>query len=93
VALVAATGCGLILIVAEHVSHQSQHRSTKGRRPASATDHGAAGVLATRRAEHDGRSPKRRPVGRGAAEGGGAHRLLGNSQFPLRADETRGVGR
>ena len=42
--------------------------------------------LATRRAEHDGRSPKRRPVGRGAAEGGGAHRPLGNTRtlLPLR---------
>jgi hypothetical protein len=37
-------------------------------------------AMAPRRDEPAGRRPKRRPSGRGAAEGGGAHRSLGNGE-------------
>ncbi len=48
------------------------------------------GRVETRRAEDAGRSPKRRPEGRGAAGGGDETRPLGNSQFLLRPDVNGG---
>lgn len=73
---------GLVLIVAELV-----HRNDRRSEPRSPW---MSAAKAPRRDEHDGRSLKRRPVGRGAAEGGGAHRLpLGNTEILLLPGQMR----
>jgi hypothetical protein len=65
-------------------------RPTINDRPISDTVAIGLGRAETRRAEDAGRSPKRRPEGRGAAGGGGEGRPLGNPRCLLRIDTDRG---
>jgi len=69
----AKTGPGLPTIAGTH-----RHRSSLVRTPVLPCLDWFA--MAPRRDERDGRCASTRPVGRGAAEGGGAHRSLGNGE-------------
>lgn len=87
--LAMVTVSGMAGIVASHARHQQPHGiEARGARLLVVL---GSRALAPRRGEHDGRRPSARPVGRDAAEGGGAQRPLGNTRIllPSRSDDRR----
>ncbi len=68
---------------ADWLDQQTSDTPTDEVRGVGQRDATGEGRASPRRAEVAGRSPKRRPVGRGAAEGGGEARPLGNTRILL----------